>query len=139
MNTARLITITLLLTISGLQCCGQVRVIGHISAEVVESVSAVGKGSINRNFNLAQLKYFDLGSFSISGIASSTFTLVLDGGSIINNKGETFTIQTAALNSKKSLIADQNGNQLLDLVASTAEIPANSQYHGNYGVTFAYN
>ncbi|NTW23233.1 MAG: hypothetical protein HGA37_00925 [Lentimicrobium sp.] len=139
MKATRLITVTLLLTLSGLWCCGQVRVIGHVSAEVVESVSARSNGSMSMNFNGQQLKKFNLGNFSISGTASSTCTLVLDNASIKNSKGESFTIQTATPNREKSLVADQKGNQSLDLVAGTSEILANGQYQGNYGVTFAYN
>ena len=81
----------------------------------------------------------DVGSFSISGAASSTYNLIIDNANVSNDSGESYTIQTNTAGAEKSLIADLSGKQSLTLVAGTTELPANGQYQGNFGVTFAYN
>ena len=139
MTNARLISITMLLTLSGMFCCGQVSVVGHVSAEVVESVSASCISNTDMALNVQELRQFDIGEFSISGRASSTCTLIIDHASISNSRGDSFTIQTTTANAEMPMIADQNGTQSLTLIAGTDEMLAKDQYRGNYGVTFAYN
>jgi len=139
MNPARHILFPILLILSGSWCYGQVKVTGHICAEVVESISV----SCNSNPDMAYLSKnvtkLDVGSFSISGAASSTYNLIIDNANVSNDSGESYTIQTNTAGAEKSLIADLSGKQSLTLVAGTAELPANGQYQGNFGVTFAYN
>lgn len=139
MRPARLISLTLLLTVSGLWCCGQVRVIGHVSAEVVESISASSNSNTDMSFNTQELKQFELGSFSLSGKALSTCALIINNANVSNIRGESFTIQTTLSDAGTPLVADKNGNRKLTLIAGTEELLANGQYQGNYGVTFAYN
>lgn len=139
MNPARHILISIFLIISGSWCYGQVMVTGHVCAEVVESISV----SCNSNPDMAYLsknvKKLDVGSFNVSGAASSTCNLIIDNANVTNDSGESYTIQTNTVGSEKSLIADLSGKQSLTLVAGTTELPANGQYQGNFGVTFAYN
>ena len=139
MNPARHILFPILLILSGSWCYGQVKVTGHICAEVVESISV----SCNSNPDMAYLSKnvtkLDVGSFSISGAASSTYNLIIDNANVRNDSGESYTIQTNTAGAEKSLIADLSGKQSLTLVAGTTELPANGQYQGNFGVTFAYN
>ncbi|KAF0194673.1 MAG: hypothetical protein FD166_3394 [Bacteroidetes bacterium] len=139
MKTARLISFTLILTLSGLFCSGQVRVIGHASAEVVESVSASCSSNTDITLSAQEITDFDLGSFSISGNAKSTCSLIIGNANVSNNRGESFTIQTTTPEAGMPLIADENGNHSLNLIASPGELLASGQYQGNYGVTFAYN
>lgn len=139
MKSARLIPLTILLTLSGLFCSGQARVIGHASAEVVASVSASCTSNHNMSFNVQNLKEFDLGSFRTSGVALSTCTLIIDHANVSNSRGQTFTIQTTTSDAERPLIADQHGNRSLTLIANPEELLASGQYQGNYGVTFAYN
>ena len=139
MKPALKISLTIILILSGLLGYGQVRVTGHVSAEVVESISASCNSNIDMSLNSQEIKQFNLGSFSISGKAMSTCMVVIDNARISNNKGESFTIQTSATGAVESLTADQNGNQKLNLVAGTDELLANGNYQGIYVVTFAYN
>ncbi len=139
MSPARQLIITLILMISGFWCNGQVRVTGHICAEVVESVSASCSNNPGVTIQANGLAKADLGSFSTSGTASSTCTLVIDNASISNSRGETYTISTTTSDEEKTLIADANGKQSLTMVAGTPELLTNGQYYGNYRVTFAYN
>jgi len=139
MKAVRLIPFTLLLTLSGLVCNGQVRVIGHASAEVVESVSASCSSNTDITLNVQEIENFDLGSFSISGNASSTCSLIIGDASVSNNRGESFTIETTTPDAGMPLIADENGNHSLNLIATPGELLASGQYQGNYGVTFVYN
>jgi len=118
---------------------GQVQVTGHVSAEIVEFVSASSDSHIDMTFNSQELKNFNLGSFSISSNASSTCTLIVDEVSISNSRGESFSIQTTKSDTGRALVADQHGNNSLTLNAGSEQLLANGQYQGNYGVTFAYN
>jgi hypothetical protein len=139
MNPFRHILISIFLILSGSWCYGQVKVTGHICAEVVESISV----SCNNNPELAYLSKnvtkLDVGSFSISGAASATYNLIIDNANVRNESGDSYTIQTNTDGAEKSLIADLSGKHSLTLVAGTTELPANGQYQGNFGVTFAYN
>jgi hypothetical protein len=139
MRALRLTSITILLTLSGLWCCGQARVIGHASAEIVESISAKCNNNTDMTLNAQEIRKFDLGSFTVSGKAMSTCSIIIDNANVSNNRGESFTIQTTTHDAGKSLIADENGNQSMTLIANPSELLASGQYQGNYGVTFAYN
>lgn len=139
MKAARLIAFILFLTSSGMWCMGQVRVTGHVSAEVVESISASSNCNIDMTFNAPELKNFELGSFSVSSNASSTCTLIVDKVNVSNRNGESFALETTIPGSERAMVADQNGNHSLTLNAGREELLANGQYQGNYGVTFAYN
>ncbi|MBK6346300.1 MAG: hypothetical protein IPF68_10210 [Bacteroidales bacterium] len=139
MRAARLIPITLMLTLSGLICSGQVRVIGHASAEVVESVSASCSSNTDITLSAQEIADFDLGSFSISGNASSTCSLIIGNANVSNNRGESFTIQTTTQEAGMPLVADEKGNHSLNLKASPDQLLASGHYQGNYGVTFVYN
>lgn len=139
MNALRFITLTILLTVSGLLGYGQVRVTGHVSAEVVESISAGYNGNSHMTLNAQEVKQFELGSFNISGISSSTCSLIIGNANISNNRGESFSIKTNTANAETSVVADKSGNHSLNMTAGTEELLASGQYQGNYGVTFAYN
>ncbi|MFH1118920.1 MAG: hypothetical protein V1775_03800 [Bacteroidota bacterium] len=128
-----------MLTLSGLICNGQVKVIGHASAEVVESVSASCSSTTDIILNMQKIEDFDLGSFSIKGNAMSACSLIVGNASVSNNRGESFTIQTIASDAGMPLIADENGNHSLNLIANPDVLLASGQYQGNYGVTFVYN
>lgn len=139
MRSARSISVTLILVLWGLWGYGQARVTGHVSAEVVESVSATCSSTMCMSVNAGDLKQLDLGSFRISGQAQATCALVINNANVRNSRGETFTLQTTTTDDGMPLIADQNGVRSLNLIASSDETLVNDQYLGNYGVTFAYN
>lgn len=139
MNPFRNTLILIFLVFSGYWCSGQTRVIGHVCAEVVESVSVSCQGNTTMTCLTKSQNELDLGRYNISTAASSTITIVFDNDNIKNCKGETFVIKTTSPEAGEPMVADLNGNQSLNLMARTTEQLTTGQYHGNYRVTFAYN
>lgn len=137
MKTARLISFVMMLTMSGFVCIGQVKVTGHASAEVVESVSASCSSNTDITLNMQENKDFDLGSFMIKGTASSTCAVVIGNAKLNNSKS--IQIESNCPGGGMALIADEKGNCSLNLIARNEGLLAGGQYQGNYGVTFAYN
>jgi|GEM_PF-1343415 len=139
MKLHRPLFVTLTFAILSLWCNGQVSVIGHASAEVVEGVSARYIENSDPLISGEELNQIELGTFNISGKALSTFSVVVDNARLWKESGELVMLDTLPLGSSMSTISDQDGNQSLNMVANAGEKLSTGQYYGNYGVTFAYN
>lgn len=139
MNHFRHILTVIFLILSGYPGFGQTRVIGHVCAEVVESVSVSCERNTAMTYLTENQTDLDLGRLSISTAASSTINLVIENDNIKNNRGDIFAIETTTPSAWEPIVADVNGIQSFNLMARTKEQLASGQYQGNYSVTYAYN
>ena len=134
--------------------CAQTVAIGHISAEVVESVSASSraitgfdmKGGNNLLANAQNepagwnYQNVDLGEIKINSGTNVTCNVVMKPATLSDTKGNGFTIEPSAT-SFLSGVQRADGNQTLHLngKAHMAQAQASGLYQGSYTMVFAYN
>ena len=137
--------VVLILGLAGTTLCsGQTVAIGHITAEVIESVSA----SSNAITSLALVApstssstpSVDLGTMTINSGSSATVNVVLKTATVSNTQGSAFTLDPS-LNSDLASVAQSNGSQKIQLTgtANLNSDQASGLYSGSYTVVFAYN
>jgi len=153
--TALFLSIVLIFGMNVQEAVAQTIAIGHISAEVVESVSASSR--ILSTFNLDNINNRDL---SLQMSSSKMNTRRVDMGEIALNSGQNIAcnvmFKTATLSDEKgnqfviepttSLSGRQDtnradGSQNLHLTGKVMldQDQANGLYHGSYTMVFAYN
>lgn len=140
MNSRTLTTLIFLLSISVAGAMGQVRVTGHVSAEVVESANATFNGETSFHLNeVESMNNVSVGNISISGKPQSLCSFTINDGVVKNNHGEEFILHTISDNAQGLLTTNEKGKRELAMSVKTDTLPKGDQYCGNYNITFAYN
>jgi hypothetical protein len=140
MNSRTITILILLLSISVAGAWGQVRVTGHVFAEVVESADASFNGETS--FFLSETESnnnLSVGNISISGKPQSLCSFTINNGVVKNNNGEEFTLHTISDNAQGILTTTEQGKRELAMSVKADNLPKGDQYCGNYNITFAYN
>ena len=137
------------LTLGGKKVNGQTIAIGHVTAEIVESVSAAAE--VITNFELVKAtqhistnptsETLNLGAIIINSGKDITCNIVLKPATLSDSQGNGFTILTAVKNDLTASATRPNGSQTIQLNGTTNRMgsPASSLYEGSYTVVFAYN
>lgn len=150
---AILLTVALQSIFAMVNVCAQTVAIGHVTAEVVESVSVSSRAITgfdmkggNNLLALAQTKTgwnyenVDLGEIKINSGTNVTCNVVMKPATLSDTKGNGFTIEPSAT-SFLSGAQRADGNQTLHLngKAHMAQGQASGLYQGSYTMVFAYN
>ena len=121
---------------------GQTIAVGHVSAEIIESVSvsssAVTSFDILNNKVSSSNSSVSLGEMRVNSGASVAYNVVLKPATLSNINGSSFTIEPTS----KSESQLTSGNQTLRLSANTNNSVQGKEsglYQGSYSVVFAYN
>jgi hypothetical protein len=155
-TVSTLILVSLLtLTLSGFRVCSsQTVATGHVSAEVVESVSASSTaitsfeiGSITAGDTKAMEQTYltsnsiDLGTITVNSGTNVTCNVVVVPASLTDAAGNGFTIAPSIQNNTFASAAQPKGSQTMELGGKTsmARNQASGLYQGSYTVVFAYN
>ena len=130
-------------------CNAQVVAIGHITAEVIESVSASSQaatsltlGSSSAGNSLAaSTPTLNLGTMTVNSGSSATVNVVLKPATLSNSQGNGFTLDTSLNNNATTSVTQSNGSQNIQLngIANLNANQASGLYAGSYTVVFAYN
>ena len=149
-TTTVLIIATFLIWIfTGSDVCGQTVAIGHVSAEIVESVSAssatissfeLAKATENTATNLNP-ETLNLGAITIFSGKDVTCNVVLKPAALTDSAGNGFTLEPAVQNDLFASATKANGSQTIRLGGTTnrTSSQASGLYEGSYTVVFAYN
>jgi len=136
--------VALILGFSGIKTVnGQAIAIGHITAEVIESVSASSLAitSLGLNTNSAGIpSTVDLGAITVNSGSSIAVNIVVNSASLADAKGNNFTLDPTVSNSLASASL-KSGSQTIELngTVNLASDQASGVYQGSYTVVFAYN
>ncbi len=141
--TSMLLATALLLLMGGTNVSkGQTSAIGHVSAEVVESISATTQALTDLAIGTisSDATNVDLGAMTISSGNNVTVNLVMQQATVTNSLGNGFTLNPTANNHELTCITS-NGSQTIQLngTANLAANQASGLYQGSYTVVFAYN
>ncbi len=145
---------TLTLTLAGLKVCSQTVAIGHVTAEVIESVSAASNAVTS--FELSTMDESDarqleksyltsetinLGAITLNSGSNITCNVVVKAASLFDSAGNVFTIEPTVKNNSYASAAKTDGSQTIqfDGKANKSSSQASGLYHGSYTVVFAYN
>lgn len=157
MKTILTLILALILTLilAGTKVCSsQTVAIGHVSAEVIESVSAAS-ASVS-DFEIATLTADDtrvmeqtyltsgtlnLGMITINSGRDITCNVVFNSASLSDSSGNGFTVAPEMKNASFTSVAPDNGSQTMELSGKTsmASNQPSGLYQGSYTVVFAYN
>lgn len=145
-----LIAVFFSLGLGGKKVIGQTVAIGHVCAEVVESVSAAS--ATNSDFELSRStlqttaegltsETLNLGAITINSGKNIACNIVLTSASVTDNHGNTFVVDPAVQDTSISTDLKSAGLQTVKLGANANIIgsQASGQYEGSYTVVFAYN
>ena len=139
MKTLATMMIAVLLTLTT-SVFGQTVAIGHVTAEVIESVSA--SASTISSFDLSKdAETVKLGAITVFSGKDITCNVVLKAANLSDASGNAFTIEPTVNNDPNTAVAQANGAQTIQLNGTT-NINSNQaagQYAGSYTVVFAYN
>ena len=121
----------------------QVRVTGHVCAEIVEAAS-VSSGtnnllSVNRGQTIENL---DLGTLTLNGGQHALCALVVKSNGIIGENGSTIAFTASPTTETNYSTMDHSGSRVFNFNGSADEAIQNNNdnnYKGEYNVTFAYN
>lgn len=152
---AKLILFIFLFSIASLtmkEATGQVKVIAHITAEVVESAHASSEiinglalqGEKMNALILNQKKSLDsdllnVGAVKIHPGEDIACCIDLHKTILKDNSGNSFTIEPASVNSGLSYTADGSQTLLLNGIASVSDYSARGSYTGHLTVVVQYN
>ena len=142
---ATLLLIALVNMFSALKLNGQCVAVGHVSAEIIESVSVSSSAVTNLTLGDKQSSNNDncvcLGEMKINSGASVACNVVVQSGTLSNTKGDSVSIEPSASSSLKAENQFTEGNQTLRLAANTSSLKGmeSGLYQGSYSVVFAYN
>jgi len=136
--------VVLTLASAGVRTCnGQTVVIGHISAEVIESVSASSQAVTNLALNTNSAgtpSTVNLGALTVNSGSNVAVNVVVNSASLSDSQGNGFTLDPSVNNTLAS-VAPSSGSQKLQLngTANLASDQASGLYQGSYSVVLAYN
>lgn len=141
----------LTLSLAGLKVCsGQTIAIGHVSAEVIESVSAsskaitsfeIGTTKANDTATNTTSERINLGAITVNSGNNITCNVVMKPATLSDSLGNGFTLEPTVNNNTLASATQQNGSQTVQLggKANMASDQASGLYQGSYTVVFAYN
>lgn len=138
--TSLIFVTVLILGLAGSKVCnGQTIAIGHVSAEVIESVSASTQAVTD--LTIGTTGTVDLGAMTVNSGSNVTVNVVVKPATLSDSQGNGFTLDTAVTNSNPTAVAQENGSQTIQLngTANLADDQASGLYQGSYTVVFAYN
>ena len=121
----------------------QVTVTGHVSAEVVEAVSATS--GTNNLLSLQQNtspENLDLGSFTLSGGSNAICSVVVNSSQLTGDHGNLVSFSANASLINSTGVLDDRGTQVFNFKGKASEdiLKSNEKnYEGQYNVVFAYN
>ena len=136
-------TFTLMILFIGMNAAAQVRVTGHVFAEVVETLGA--SSGTNNLLSLSQNSInseLDLGEIFINGGAMAAFSVVFENSKITGEYGTRMALRAGVADDVSSGMLDTNGREVLKIIAEADENLLNAHdknYTGQYQVVFAYN
>ncbi len=125
----------------------QTVVIGHISAEVVESVSVESSSVTDFEFENhrhpggeGDMVNIDLGEMKVRSGEGVSFNVVMKPAVLSNLEGDVFSLDTALANSAFPENRSE-GNTSVRLAASSQvqQTQKSGLYEGSYTIVFAYN
>ena len=128
--------------------------IGHVTAEVIESVSA--SSNAITSFELATIAESDarqleqsyltsenvnLGAITLHSGKNISCNVVVKTASLIDSEGNGFTLEPLVNNNSYASGAKADGSQTIQLAgkANRSNSQASGLYQGSYTVVFAYN
>jgi|WetSurMetagenome_2_1015567.scaffolds.fasta_scaffold118004_2 hypothetical protein len=126
---------------------GQTVAIGHVTAEVVESVSAsshiMTNFSIQSNTNPSMMntRKVDIGDIAVASGQNVSCNVIIKPAVMSNESGSKFVIEPNTTLSGRKDTSRADGSQSIH-VTGTAMIgqdQVNGQYNGSYTMVFAYN
>ncbi len=144
----------LILTLTQARVYCQLVAIGHVTAEVIESVSAAS--TANTSFELAMIamrdnknqkqagmtfETIDLGAITLHSGSDITCNIVFNSAALSDKAGNVFTISPSLKNHSFASVALPNGEQKIQIDGKTNRTSnqPTGLYHGSYSVVFAYN
>jgi hypothetical protein len=137
------------LGIGGKKVNGQTVAIGHVCAEVVESVSAASATISDFELTKSNMQQkeepasatLNLGAITINSGKDITCNIVLTSAAVTNDQGNAFTIEPAVQTAQAANGVKSNGIQTVKLGANAnmSDDQASGLYEGSYTVIFAYN
>jgi hypothetical protein len=128
--------------------------IGHVTAEVIESVSAASNAITS--FELATIAESDvreleqsyltsenvnLGAITLHSGKNISCNVVVRTASLVDSAGNGFTLEPSVNNNSYASAAKADGSQTIQLAgkANKSNSQASGLYQGSYTVVFAYN
>jgi hypothetical protein len=138
--TSLIFVTVLIMGLAGTKVCsGQTVAIGHVSAEVIESVSASTQAVTD--LSIGTTGTVDLGAMTVNSGSNVTVNVVVKSATLSDSQGNGFTLDPAVTNSNPTAVAQENGSQTIRLngTANLADDQASGLYQGSYTVVFAYN
>lgn len=149
-NGILLIMVLFFLGLGGKKVNGQSTVIGHVCAEVVESVSAasanindfdISKSMMDTINKVLDSETPDLDAIIINSGSNITCNIVLTSASLQDIKGNAFTIDPASQSAQYTTVAKSAGLQTIKVgaIAKLKDKQNSGLYAGTYTVVFAYN
>lgn len=134
-------------------CSSQVVAIGHVSAEVIESVSAASAavsdfelatsvtGAAGVPETLLTSETLKLGVLTINSGKDITCNVVVKSAALSDSAGNGFTLSPFLKNDVFASAGGHNGSQTVELSGTTSRTgnQPSGLYRGSYTVVFAYN
>lgn len=152
---AILLTVAILRIFTVANVCAQIVAIGHVSAEIVESVSASSQAVTGFKLKNANLKSValqpkqdswnyenvDMGKFKINSGSDITCNVMIKSAALSDASGNEFILETYATASRQTDTQRTDGNQIIQLKGKARLIQGqvSGLYLGSYTMVFAYN
>jgi len=128
----------LTMAIMSITSVAQVRVTGHVFAEVVEAVGATS--ATNNSIEMQQQSVtnnFEIGEITLSGGAMSTCDVMITASQLQGITGSQATFSAAPAGGSHAGVLDQAGKNVIRLQGQVGdEVLA---YSAQYNVVFSYN
>ncbi len=124
-------------------CSGQTVAIGHICAEVIESISASTQAVTDLAIGATSTggaTTVNLGAMTINSGSNVAVNVVMKQATVTDSVGNGFTLDPTVSNNELAS-ATSNGSQTIQLngTANLAADQASGVYQGSYTIVFAYN
>lgn len=145
-----IIAVFFTLGLGGKKVNGQTVAIGHVCAEVVESISAasatihdfeLSKSALQMTNDEPASGTLQLGAITINSGKDITCNIVITSASVTDRQGNAFTIDPAVETTLLTSDVKTPGLQTVKLGANAnlSDNQASGMYAGSYTVIFAYN
>jgi hypothetical protein len=152
--TILILTTILVLSNSVVKVFSQVIVVGHISAEVIESVSVLTYQTANNELYAINpgdsrvldqpslnVNTIDLGSFTIKSASDISCNVVVESTSFSGTSRNSYDLQTTVACPSSEIVEQLNGSQTIQPngKANFSDIQNSGLNHEIYKVVFAFN
>lgn len=152
MKAGRSIYLIVVLLFAAVDILAQTVAIGHVSAEIVESVSASSQAITDfniKNDNTSpqpagadwHFEHINLGKFKINSGETIACNIMINSAALSDADRNEFTMKPSATNSGQSDAQHADGNQTLHLQGKARMMKGQTSglYEGSYTLVFAYN